>query len=186
MLTKKIEKKTKRIRPGWYTGVGPKRSKEWDKRTRMLILKLRDKGVTPKEIAEDLETTVTSVHNQTRVARCSVLGICFQCRRPLPKVRPGIPERCDHCKQEHADYKKDLSKDSKKRGICIACRKHPAVPGRSYCTQCLSATYRRRIKEGICGTCGLHPVSKKSESQCTACLKLNRESKREKRQASKS
>jgi hypothetical protein len=60
---------------------------------------------------------------------------------------------------------------------CMACRKRAPMKGHRYCISCISATYRRRIKNKLCGTCGKHPISKNSISQCRKCLKKNRESK---------
>lgn len=167
-------------RPRWYLNVRPKQYLEWDEEKRFAVITLRDGGTTPELIAKAFGTKKTVIYNQTRLTRCSINGVCFKCRRPLKKRRPGRPQLCEICVDKNKKYKKDLRRAAMKNKVCVACGE-PAMKGHCYCRSCISATYRRRIKNKKCGTCGKLPIAKSSISQCQKCLKKNRDYARKSR-----
>ena len=62
---------------------------------------------------------------------------------------------CDKCKAEQVEGKKVTREAAIEKGLCGICHKKPAMEGRAVCEDHVPATYRRRIKEGGCGNCGL-------------------------------
>lgn len=164
------------VRPGWYLRVAPRIHNVWDNNKRCAIVVLREEGSTPDLLARAFGTTKTIIYNQTRLGRCALRKVCYQCRRPLKiKRRTGKPQLCPTCKRENRNYKKELREKAYTFNLCLACMKNKPMKGHTYCRKCISATYRRRIRKGLCGTCGKKPIEKKrSMSQCKKCLDKNK------------
>lgn len=165
-------------RPAWYLKPPPEKHQKWDAEKRINIAILREEGTSPELLAKAYGTNKVVIYNQTRVGRCSLNGVCFRCRRPLKKKKPGKPELCNQCKEIIREYKRKYRKKAQKIDYCTACGSRKALPGHRYCKNCLSISYRRRIKKGICGVCGERPIAKNSFSMCYTCLKNNRMAKK--------
>jgi len=167
------------------------KNKLWNENEKNLIFSLRKNNISIPEIINTLKKkmgkkfpvkkiTKIRIYNSIRISRKRFKDCCFRCGKKLTiedkkSYREGSIEfLCLKCKKYVSEYKKELRRKAMKRGLCGTCQKNKALFGYAVCRFCLSATYRRRIKSGLCGICGLKPLSKDSISQCDKCLEKNR------------
>ena len=187
--SKRVVSKKNIDRPAWYIDpahVRPLVSQSWSTEERMMILKLRDKNIPVSDIIDIFSPVhgivkATLIYNQIRMAKASIEGRCFQCRRKLTtrelesKVTSdsGL-HLCYRCRKANRTYKKDLRDHALKSGLCGVCRKRKVISGKTTCIKCTSESHRRRYLKGLCGTCGRRPIDSTSHSLCTHCLEKNR------------
>lgn len=181
-------KKRKLNRPGYY--VDPEKTRsyknvQWDRSTQQLVYRLRLKGASFAEIELELERrgiTVnrTALYNQVRIAKANRAGLCYSCRSILSEDdielnanRKRRHKMCGVCLNSEKEYKTELRNERLAKGVCVTCGKRKAEKGHTYCSRCMSYTYRHRIRRGLCGLCG-KKRDPKSASMCTGCLVKNR------------
>lgn len=168
---------------------------KWSDKDKELLLHMRVKqGLTVKEIQSKLKEInnipegsdvlgITAIHNQIRIGRAQANSLCYHCREPLTRKEKIYNTKhkrstkiCFKCFNGTSDYKRSRRLSNIKKGYCGLCGEKPKLNGYTYCSSCLSYTYRHRISNGICGVCGRAPIHKKrSASMCKNCLGVNKE-----------
>jgi hypothetical protein len=120
------------------------------------------------------------VYNLTRQSKAILSDRCMRCGNDLTdkdkrtKKTNRLLFLCTKCKEITTKLKEKRRKSFLKGGMCGVCGKRKTLPGRTSCVSCISMTYRRRNKKGLCGTCGANPIAKRSLCHCTACLEKMR------------
>lgn len=162
-------------RPEWYTNITMKKNRSWTASEKKKVYHMRvmkNKGVDDIVVAFNGTVTKTQVYNVIRMMKKAAKNRCFKCGDLLKNgYQTNKPQLCHKCSSKTQEYKNQLRQNAIKEGLCAVCHKKKAIPGYKTCKYCLSATYRRRIANGICGSCGKRPISGKSISQCATCLK---------------
>lgn len=167
-------------RPIWYLqAVKERENRMWTKDERIQIFKLREKKrLAIPVIADRMKASVIQINNQLRIFRKAVDLRCRQCGSPLGDEEKSfiVTEQkstlCPVCKKAQFEHKHYLREKALKKGLCGYCQERKVVPGTCACRKCLSATYRRRRKEDLCGRCG---KPSKKQVFCSHCIKVNRE-----------
>jgi hypothetical protein len=128
----------------------------------------------------------TRLHNQIRMAKGTVKGLCYRCRsrltaKDLKRINLKSKEDpslglCQSCADETSGYKKTRRENALQEGLCPICAKRKVDIGHTTCKKCLSASHRHRYIKGLCGKCGKKPIAKNSISLCRGCLKENKRS----------
>jgi len=123
----------------------------------------------------------TRIHNQIRIVKGAIKGLCYKCRKPLTMQEMRYIKRnnnddqflklCKKCRKEISVYKKERRDELLKLNICPICAKREILQGKTTCKMCLSSSHRLRNLEGLCGRCGEHPIAENSISLCAGCLK---------------
>lgn len=188
-------------RPAWYLDpeeIRQYRNTRWSPEDRKLIHRLRVREERPIEdiiqvMARRLGVhpasqyvTRTKIHNQVRISRAAMKGLCIQCRRELrPEDIKANENRndlklCVRCMNERSNLKEILRTKAIKRGLCGVCHRRKVLRGRTECKKCLSYVQRMRILKGLCGSCGKHPINKsRSKALCNDCMETNNKRGRE-------
>jgi hypothetical protein len=192
-------------RKTWYldlNNIRPRTQFKWTLEERALLYDLRViKGMSIPEIQKYLRRinhipayldvddktdkfSRTRLHNQIRMAKGTINGLCYKCRKPLTKRElkkinqkgKGDPSfgLCKSCTKETSEYKKNRGKQALKKGLCPVCAKREIVTGHATCQECLSSSHRHRYINGLCGKCGEKPLAKNSISLCIDCLAGNK------------
>lgn len=165
------------MRPEWYLEeVKTKQNHIWTDEDKLRIFNLREK-YSAKDVAEMFGATVIQVYNITRLVRKGIHDECFMCGDPLTpqeKLGNGLIKACFKCKAKSLNYKQNRRKKALNKKLCGYCEKRPVLKGFKACKQCISATYRRRNKNGLCGKCGKRPVRKDNASLCVVCNAENK------------
>lgn len=182
------------MRPEWYLKKIPrKRNKNWTIKEENYIYTHRivNKDKTPSEVAYNLKVSLNKIYNKTRMLRKTKRNLCYRCGRKLTVKDKKISKSknihflCQRCRRIIQKYKEDYKQEMIKRHLCITCGnktgKRP-LKGHLQCKTCLSSSHRRRLAEGLCGSCGLHPISYRSKALCNVCLRKNREINRIRRE----
>lgn len=161
------------------------KNRDWKEEEVQFLLKLRDEDLSIAEIIDKFQyvygdlLTKNQVHNQLRMGRKKRRGRCYICDKPVTlRARQSRKKRktflCSSCKIKTGYYKKGLRDTSLRRKLCGVCRKRVPEPGHKSCNKCRSATHRRRVAQGLCGTCGKNPIDQsRSKTLCTTCLDKN-------------
>jgi len=164
-------------RPKWYlSDIKKKTNRDWTLNERILILTLREKGVSSEEIAKKVGTSKIRIYNVVRITRKQVDHKCYACgsllsEKELKANAHRKVKNCFSCKKQMSESKKDRREKALERGLCGYCQKRKVTPGKKSCHKCVSATHRRRYILGICGICGENPINKKrSITMCSTCL----------------
>jgi len=180
------------IRPDWYLDpryIRQPQNTHWSAADRELIHEMRVVREVPIDqimqamaqrlgvsLASNLVTR-TKIHNQIRISRAVVKGLCHRCRRKLhpedlmANENRGDQKLCVHCIQSDSLYKSTRRNKAIKRGLCGVCQRRKVLRGRTECKICLSYVQRIRILKGLCGSCGKHPINKsRSKALCNRCL----------------
>jgi len=164
-----------RGRPKWYTTSPTRKNRSWTEREKKKIYTMRvlkNSGISDIIISFNGTVSKTQVYNIVRMMKKAAKNRCFKCGGILPSNSySNVPKLCSVCSSKTKEYKEKLRNDALKKGLCAVCHKKKVIPGYKTCKSCLSATYRRRIANGVCGTCGKRPIARKSISQCSYCLK---------------
>jgi hypothetical protein len=169
-----------RMTAEWYKSeVKPKENRDWTDEEKKLILSLREEHHSSQEIAKMLNVSVVMVYNQTRLARRGTSKQCFACGNPLTEDEQYLDytkfvKLCFSCKEKLSAYKSRLREHALKNHYCGYCGRRKIISGKTACRKCLSATYRRRLRKGLCGICGKNPTRKKGRSLCSSCTLLMR------------
>ena len=171
-------------KPKWYSKAPTKKNKDWTHQNRVKIYTLRvEEEQSVDEIIDTFGGKVTKnqVYNQIRIAKGSLHSECFICRKSLTDEEMQTRRTkhnmhlCTGCREKQSEYKKIRRNTARNEGKCGVCQTNVALPGKTACRSCLSATYRRRIEKGYCGICGKRRITKASEVHCNVCLKNARE-----------
>lgn len=194
----------------WYldkNSLRPRTQFRWTLAERILLYDLRVvKGMSIPEIQKYLRKenkipiyldvddntdkfSRTRLHNQIRMVKGTIKGLCYKCRSPLTKKdlkrinRKGKEDPslglCQSCANETSEYKKERREHALKEGICPICVKRKVIKGHTTCRKCLSASHRHRYIKGLCGKCGEKPLAKNSISLCLDCLNENKKASKE-------
>ena len=197
-----VKKVNKKRHPKWYFDkkvLRPSKNYKWSLEDRALLYEMRvskDMSIASIQLffrkrdglpmdSDNDKYTYTRLHNQIRMARASMNGLCHKCRkkmtqRDLKRYRDNRKGRspdlllCTKCFEQTKEYKKEKELEAANKGLCIDCRKRRALPGRSTCKRCLSWTQRVRVINNLCSGCGEKPISKKSITFCDDCMETNR------------
>jgi hypothetical protein len=158
----------------YVEGVKPKTYRSWTEEERYRILSWREQRISTKEIAERIRAKKGQVQNIIQQMRKVVQCKCYRCGEPLKRSEIAkAPNKllilCKRCKEVTMTYKRGCRDKSLELGLCGYCGRHFVVPGRKACIQCLSATYRRRNRQGLCGKCGKGPLREPGASLCINC-----------------
>lgn len=190
-------KKRKLNRPDYYTDPEKTRAYtniHWDKAHQQMVYMMRLKGKSFAEIQIELEkkgivASKTVLYNQVRMAKAERAGMCYSCKSALSEedIEYNIKRKrrhriCRVCAGSEKEYKEGLRNERLARGLCSSCGRRKAEKGHTYCSRCMSYTYRQRIRKGLCGLCG-KPRDPRSQSMCTKCLRKNRRYARKHRSA---
>lgn len=161
----------------WYLrDVKEKENRSWSDSDKFRIFNMcQNQPVS--EVAQEYDATKIQIYNITRLARKGLKQQCYHCGNPLtpeeavaPKT--GFVKACTKCKKAFIKYKKERRDRALKVHKCGVCGVRPVLKGHKACKSCISSTYRRRIKEGLCGICG-DPIFGEG-ALCPKCLVLNR------------
>jgi len=172
-------------RPAWYLkDVKEKEKRDWTTQEVKMVYTLRKKHkLTPVDIAYMFGVSITQIHNITRLAtkahkkRCFICGHEL-CQTDIKKHKGKYIKACSKCIKKQNEYKRKRRNEALKEGKCGYCGKYKVIPGYTSCKKCISATYRRRYTQNLCGRCGKHPIYKKrSIALCKQCLEKNRQKK---------
>lgn len=120
----------------------------------------------------------TRIHNQIRIVKGVIKGLCYKCRKPLTMQEIRYIKRnndqflklCNKCRKEISEYKKERRNELLKLKICPICGKREILEGKTTCKICLSSSHRLRYLVGLCGRCGKRPIADNSISLCEVCL----------------
>ena len=123
------------------------------------------------------------------------IGICVRCHKNAAEPNKVM---CIECADKERDIDKrkreknitqSRSRDREKyynlkaRGICVYCKKRPAIPGKTKCSKCIAKIRSRknanksdiprseRVSYGICYICGKNRVIK-DHGVCENCYKI--------------
>jgi hypothetical protein len=195
-------------RKTWYldrNNLRPRTQFRWTLEERTLLYDLRVvKGMSIPEIQRYLRRinkipiclgpddtdkfSRTRLHNQIRMAKGTINGLCYKCRALLTKKDLKRINRkdkedpslglCQSCVEEISEYKKERREHALKEGLCPVCTKRKISKGHTTCRKCLSASHRHRYLKGLCGKCGEKPLAKNSISLCQDCLNDNKKTSR--------
>jgi len=164
------------MRPEWYlNSVKPKENRTWPISDKFKVFNLREnQHKSSQEIATIMGVKVTQIYNITRLVRKGKQCQCFCCGHNLSDEELSVNsdrfiKLCENCKEKQSQYKHNKRKTSLKHGLCGYCQKRPALPNKTGCIQCISASHRRRYKIGLCGVCGKNPIEANKISLCKVC-----------------
>lgn len=163
----------------WYLeDVNPRKNIEWTEEERKEVFTLRKK-LPAREVARKLKITIIQVYNATRLHKKTLKGQCFVCGNELTTIEKKRAQNhkikiCSICRKNAKNYKLGRRSVALKNNLCVYCSSRPALKGHVSCSRCISATHRRRYREGFCGQCGRHKINYPEESVCKKCAKINR------------
>ena len=174
-------------RPQWYAKaqfIRKKRNHSWTRQEIKNVLNLRAQQIPVDLIIAKLrlkDVKRSQVYNILRISKKNNSGKCFQCGHDMTRTEIMAQEKnafkiCLSCQEKNLQYKQKIRKNNQKKGMCIYCGTKPPLKDRKTCKHCLSSTHRRRIAEGLCGTCGKRPISSRSTAKCDICLEINKTS----------
>jgi hypothetical protein len=161
-----------------YTmGVAPRKNHHWTIKEYQKIMTLRKKRYKNKDIANIMGISKIQVDNAFRLLKAAVKNTCRSCGCNLTgdevaKSKTAIAGICDKCREQEDAYKKEQRDRALAKGLCGKCYKNPVIPGTTACPRCISATPRRRNREGKCAYCGKNPISKNHVSLCDKCADI--------------
>lgn len=168
-------------RPDWYLeGVKKIERDQWTIGAIEQVYTLRNDYNEPAvKVADIFGVEVNQVYNMTRLARRAHRKECFICGRKLSKKDMEISKKkfikaCTNCKEKAQEYKKERREAALEKGLCSYCEKEKVIPGKTSCKKCISATYRRRYKKGLCGRCGKSSIDENSNTLCHTCIKKSK------------
>jgi len=163
-----------KVRPQWYIEGAPKLlNRHWSFKEKYFLYTLSKQGLSTVDMIQKMGVSLTKrqVYNQIRMAKKAFQNKCHRCGEPVNVLSGKLFQLCNTCKQDTGDYKKEKRLREIKKNICPICSERSALPKKTFCGECLSGTYRRRIAIGLCGFCGKTPINReRSVSLCTACL----------------
>lgn len=126
----------------------------------------------------------TRIHNQIRIVRRSIEGLCYLCKKPLSledkryikrtKEKDPLMKLCKKCRKRVSDNKRIKRETLLKDDICPICSRRKVLKGHTACMICISFSHRLRNSEGLCGRCGEKPIADYSISLCEDCLEKQR------------
>jgi transposase-like protein len=161
------------LKPAWYLkDVKEKENRDWPYEDKLSIYYLC-KNHPVAEVAHKFNATKTQIHNITRLTRKSLKQQCYHCGDPLTEEeaiahKGSLIKACNKCKVAFFQYKKERRDRALKQHMCGICRAQPVLKGHTACKNCISSTYRRRIRDGLCGKCGKEAI--KEGALCKRCL----------------
>jgi hypothetical protein len=194
-------------RKQWYLDkkeIRPKTQYKWTMEERMILYELRiEREMTIPEIQRyfrklyklPIPTDIddkkdkysrTRIHNQIRIVKGVIKGLCYKCRKPLTtqdmrylkKNNDQFLKLCKKCRKEISKYKRERRNELLKLNICPICGQREILKGKTACKICLSSSHRLRYIEGLCGRCGKRPIAEKSISLCEVCLRRQKKNSR--------
>lgn len=122
------------------------------------------------------------------------IGICVRCHKNASEPHKVMCIECADKEREYSRKKRERNHDKirnrdldkyhrlKEQGICVYCKKRPAVPGKTKCAKCLAKIKSRResqrsglarcerVSYGICYICGKKDVLP-DHGVCEHCYK---------------
>ena len=169
------------VRPKWYLKeVKEIENYNWTTAEMKLIYTLRKKcNFSAKRVADKLGIRVVQVYNATRLVKRSYKKECFMCGHKLSEMdlnknKGKFIKACTNCREKSLTYKKERREGFIKKGICGCCETEKVIPEHTSCKKCISATYRRRYLQNLCGRCGKHPITSESTTLCSFCTEKNK------------
>jgi hypothetical protein len=174
----------------WTKGVAPKKNHTWTHSEYRRISSLRKKKYKSSDIANIMDISINQVHNAFMHLKAAMKNECRRCGKALTGEEKYLNNRhdrsiagiCNTCREEEREYKRQKRERALSLGLCGKCYTEPVKFGYTACPVCLSATHRRRNKEGLCAACGVNPIrkipkqksKKRTPSLCQACTDESR------------
>jgi len=171
----------------YLNSVRPKVYHDWTPDEMIEMYVLRRIGWPVSRIAHKSRFNKVQIHNTVRRVYRVVAKECIRCGHELKEDEQSknpFTNLCHKCKRKTTKYKRILRKKALKEEMCGYCGIEVALPGFKACEKCISASYRRALKRGLCGRCGKNPI--KSSSMCSSCLEKTREYSRQWRRLNRS
>ena len=72
------------------------------------------------------------------------MKVCIDCGKSIEYLH-GNRVRCEECQEERVRQRQKMRYEKcKEEGVCVYCKKRPAVPGTNQCSVCAEKRSRKR------------------------------------------